>query len=205
MSQASEQHPAQNIYFDSQFKLEAVKILPGEYYASKIERVLVTVLGSCVSACIWDPVTHIGGMNHFMLPDNANVKSIADGVIGLPARYGAYAMEVLINNLVKMGANKSSLRAKIFGGANVTQGFQNFDVGGRNCAFVQVYLEEEHIPVLASDLLDIYPRKVYFFTSTGKVLIKKLRSLHNDTIARREIEYSSRLRQTEVSGDVELF
>lgn len=205
MSDLFEQHPASNVYFDKYFGLEAAKILPGEYYGANREMVLVTVLGSCVSACIWDPSVGVGGMNHFMLPDNSSTAPAAVGVVSLPARYGAYAMEVLINHLVKLGARKSALRAKIFGGANVMKGFQNFDVGGRNCAFVQVYLEEEGIPVVASDLMDIYPRKVYFFPSTGKVLIKKLRTAHNDTVFRREIEYGSKLRQTEVSGDVELF
>lgn len=205
MSNLSEQHPAQTVYFDKHFGLQAAKLLPGEFYVTKGDMVLVTVLGSCVSACIWDSGLGIGGMNHFMLPDNGNAKTIAEGVIGLPARYGAYAMEILINTLVKLGARKSSLRAKIFGGANVTRGFQNFDVGGRNSAFVQVYLEEEKIPIVSSDLLDIYPRKLFFFPHTGKALVKKLRTLHNDTIFVREKEYGTRLRQTDMSGDVELF
>ena len=197
-----EQQPAPNLYFDTHFNVEAAKILPGEFYVSKREMLLVTVLGSCVAACIWDPTTRIGGMNHFMLPDLTQDKK---DQVGESGRYGVYAMELLINQLLKLGAKKTHLRAKVFGGGNVMKGFQNFDVGGRNALFVKEFLRTERIPLEAEDLLDVWPRKVYFFTQSGRVLVKKLKAMHNDTIFKREIEYRSKLRNTDVSGDVELF
>lgn len=197
-----EQQPAPNLYFDTHFNVEAAKILPGEFYVSKREMLLVTVLGSCVAACIWDSTTRIGGMNHFMLPDLTQDKK---DQVGESGRYGVYAMELLINQLLKLGAKKTHLRAKVFGGGNVMKGFQNFDVGGRNALFVKEFLRTERIPLEAEDLLDVWPRKVYFFTHSGRVLVKKLKAMHNDTIFKREIEYRSKLRNTDVSGDVELF
>ncbi|WP_028455138.1 chemoreceptor glutamine deamidase CheD [Chitinilyticum litopenaei] len=190
------------IYFDRNFGVEAAKILPGEYYTTGRDMVIVTVLGSCVAACLRDPVSGIGGMNHFMLPDTGD--SLAE-MNGLPTRYGTYAMEMLINQLLKMGAQRHRLEAKIFGGGKVLQGFTLADVGGKNAMFVKHFLALEEIPVLAEDLLDIYPRKVYFFAKTGRVLVKKLRSVHNNTIIEREKDYSARLRYEAPTGDVELF
>jgi chemotaxis protein CheD len=165
--------------------------------------VLVTVLGSCVAACIRDRVSGIGGMNHFMLPDSAGQDQA--NPLSSSARYGTYAMEMLINELAKLGARRPNLEAKVFGGGNVLRGFTIANVGERNSAFVLDFLRMERIPVVAQDLLDIYPRKVYFFPSSGKVMVKKLRNVHNNTIVDRESEYRVRLRQTEVGGDVELF
>ncbi|TAK91883.1 MAG: chemoreceptor glutamine deamidase CheD [Burkholderiaceae bacterium] len=196
-------HPAPNIYHDRRFDLDAAKILPGEYYASKRDMLLVTVLGSCVSACLWDARAKVGGMNHFMLPQLGDRETAE--VIDMPARYGVYAMEVLINQMLKLGAQKDQVRAKVFGGANVTEGFTHLNVGGRNCAFVQDYLKQEGIAIIGSDLLDVWPRKVYFFTATGRVLVKKLRSLHNRTLMERERVYDKQLRQTRLEGEVELF
>ena len=191
-----------NLYFDRNFNLDAVKILPGEYYGTTREMVLVTVLGSCVAACIRDRVSGIGGMNHFMLPDSGQDQS---NPMSTSARYGTYAMEMLINQITKLGAKRANLEAKLFGGGNVLRGFTIANVGERNSAFALAYLDTEKIQIVAKDLLDIYPRKVYFFPKTGKVMVKKLRNVHNNTIVERETDYSTRLRQTPVSGDVELF
>jgi chemotaxis protein CheD len=190
------------LYFDRRFEKEAVKILPGEYYATGRDMLLVTVLGSCVSACIRDRDNHIAGMNHFMLPD---ASKDSDTLVSMPARYGTYAMEVLINQLLKLGARRSKLEAKIFGGGNVLRGFTVSNIGEKNADFVRQFLATERIPIVAEDLLDIYPRKVYFFAQDGRVLVKKLKSVHNDTIVARESDYSQRLRQSKVEGDVELF
>ena len=164
--------------------------------------VLVTVLGSCVAACIRDSQLGIGGMNHFMLPESVHEP---DNPLSSSARYGTYAMEVLINELIKLGARRNKLQAKVFGGGNVLRGFTATNVGERNAAFVLEYLKTENIPVAAQDLIDIYPRKVYFFPEDGRVLVRKLRSLHNSTIMKREGDYSRRLRSDGVAGDVELF
>ncbi len=193
---------APNLYFDRNFDLDAVKILPGEYYGTTREMVLVTVLGSCVAACIRDRVSGIGGMNHFMLPDSGQDQN---NPLSTSARYGTYAMEMLINQITKLGAKRANLEAKLFGGGNVLRGFTIANVGERNSAFAVAYLGTEKIQIVAKDLLDIYPRKVYFFPKTGKVLVKKLCSVHNNTIVERETEYSTRLRQANVAGDVELF
>jgi len=197
-----EEHLARNLYYDGQFGMEAAKLLPGEYYITAQPMVLVTVLGSCVAACIRDPQLNIGGMNHFMLPESVHEP---DSPLSSSARYGTYAMEVLINELIKLGARRNKLQAKVFGGGNVLRGFTATNVGERNAAFVLEYLKTENIPVVAKDLVDIYPRKVYFFPENGKVMVRKLRSLHNSTIMKREGDYSRRLRSGRVAGDVELF
>lgn len=194
------EHLANNRYFDRQFDVEAVKVLPGEYYVTTSEMVLVTVLGSCVSACIRDRDKGLGGMNHFMLAESAE-----QGGLSSSARYGTYAMEILINHLLKLGARRGSLEAKVFGGGRVMASLSSSQVGDRNARFVLDYLTTEGIPVRAQDLLDIYPRKIYFFPSNGRVLVKKLVRLHNDTLVRRESEYAARLVETPVAGDVELF
>lgn len=193
---------APNHYFDRNFGIEASKILPGEYYVTGRDMLLVTVLGSCVSACIRDPVTGIGGMNHFMLPEGS---ADEDGLVSVSARYGGYAMEVLVNQLVKLGANRFRLEAKVFGGAAVLRGFTTVNVGERNSEFVLDYLRTERIRVAAEDLRDIYPRKVYYFPHSGRVLVRKLKSVHNDTIIQREKDYGQRLQASSIAGDVELF
>jgi chemotaxis protein CheD len=192
---------ATNVYFDRTFDCQAAKILPGEYYFTNKDMLIVTVLGSCVSACIRDRVTGLGGMNHFMLPDGGG-----DGSpVSASARYGTYAMEILINDLLKAGARRENLEAKVFGGGAVLKGFTAINVGERNAAFVLNFLKVEKIRVVAEDLNDIYPRKVYFFPRTGKVLVKKLMQSHNDTLVKREIEYASRLKVAPVAGEIDLF
>lgn len=192
---------ATNVYYDRTFDCDAAKILPGEYYYTNKDMLIVTVLGSCVSACIRDRTTGLGGMNHFMLPDGGG-----DGSpVSASARYGTYAMEVLINDLLKAGAKRENLEAKVFGGGAVLKGFTAINVGERNAAFVLNFLKVERIRVVAEDLNDIHPRKVYFFPRTGKVLVKKLMQTHNDTLARREIEYASRLKVAPVAGEIDLF
>ncbi len=203
MSQhAFEEVLAPTHYFDRQFGSEAAKILPGEYYVTARDMVLVTVLGSCVSACVRDPRTRIGGMNHFMLPESGGD---AHDLLSSSARYGTYAMEVLINQLVKLGASRARLEAKVFGGASVLRGFTTVQVGALNSEFVLDYLKTERIRVVAEDLQGLYPRKVYFFPATGRVMVRKLKSVHNNTIIERERDYGRRLKSTEIAGDVELF
>lgn len=189
-------------YYDRKFGLEAAKILPGEYFATDRDMVLVTVLGSCVAACIRDARAGVGGMNHFMLP-----KSEKDPTspVSMSARYGTFAMEILINQLIKMGARRENMEAKVFGGGNVLRGFTVNHIGESNANFVMEYLQNEGIRVMAEDMLGVYPRKIYYFPGTGKVLVKKIRELHNHTIVERESEYNLRLRNAVVGGDVEIF
>jgi len=193
---------APNVYFDNQFDLEAAKVLPGEYFVTERDMVLVTVLGSCVTACIRDRQSGIGGMNHFMLPD---ARPEQDNPVSLSARYGTFAMEVLINSLISLGAQRALLEAKVFGGGNVLPGMTTMNIGQRNADFALRFLGMEKIRIVARDLIDVYPRKVYYFPKSGKVLVKKLRAIHNDTIYAREVEYGARLVKDDVAGDVELF
>ncbi|MEC4721390.1 chemoreceptor glutamine deamidase CheD [Noviherbaspirillum sp. CPCC 100848] len=202
MSYGIEEQFATNVYYDRTFDCDAAKILPGEYYYTCKDMLIVTVLGSCVSACIRDRVTGIGGMNHFMLPDSGGD---ADSPVSASMRYGTYAMEVLINDLLKAGARRENLEAKVFGGGNVLRGFVAINVGERNSQFVRDYLRAENIRIVAEDLNDIHPRKVYYFPRSGKVLVKKLKQLNNNTLVNREQDYASRLQSTPVAGDIELF
>jgi chemotaxis protein CheD len=200
MSPTLEEQFATNLYYDRTFDRDAAKILPGEFYFTFKDMVIVTVLGSCVAACIRDRVSGIGGMNHFMLPD-----SDSSGPASPSARYGNYAMEVLINELLKAGAARENLEAKVFGGGAVLQGFTAINVGERNAQFVRSYLRAENIRLVAEDLNDIHPRKVYFFPRTGKVLVKKLTRLNNNTLANREQDYASQLQSNKIEGAVDLF
>ena len=187
-------------YFDREFQVEAVKILPGQYHAAK-NGAVTTVLGSCVSTCLWDPVTRIGGMNHFMLPgDTASPGS----PWAASARFGVYAMEVLINDMLRMGADRRRLVAKVFGGARLLAGFDRLDVGAKNSEFVIEFLRVEGIRVVARDLQDVCPRKVHFFVDSGKVQVKRLSLSPSETVQRREREYLSRL-GVKAGGDVEIF
>jgi chemotaxis protein CheD len=199
-SSPAQEYFARNVYHDRDHDIEAAKLLPGEYFVCTDNMLLVTVLGSCVAACIRDVHLGIGGMNHFMLPD----KQVA-GTESIGARYGTYAMEVLINHLLKLGAKRENLEAKVFGGGNVLPGLLPANVGHKNASFVEEFLNTENIRIAARDLAAAHPRKVYFFPTTGRVLVKRLRSMHNGTVLERETEYRQRLTQVPEAGKVELF
>jgi chemotaxis protein CheD len=185
-------------YGDHHFQYDSVKVLPGEYFVSNEDMMIMTVLGSCISACIWDGRVKVGGMNHFMLPDG-------DGFDGL-GRYGSYAMELLINQMLKAGARRETMQAKIFGGAQVMAGFASMNVGERNTKFVIEYLATERIPVISKDVLDIYPRKVCFFPFSGKALVKRLAHSHPETLAVEERKGNAATVATSTAGgSVDLF
>lgn len=188
-------------YYEHNFKKQAVKILPGEFQVVRQDLMLVTVLGSCVAACIRDSRAGLGGMNHFMLPESGDRRN----PLSESARYGAYAMEVLVNELLKQGASRDRLEAKVFGGGAIIAGMKQTNVGERNAAFVLDFLRQERIPIAAQDLLDTCARKVFYFPETGKAMVKRLRSLPNDTIMRREHDYRRQLSGGRLGGDVELF
>ncbi len=198
-----EEQISTTLYFDRTFDCEAAKISPGEFYYTDKNMLIVTVLGSCISACIRDNVSGIGGMNHFMLPDSASADR--DSPVSESMRYGTYAMEVLINQLLRNGARRENLEAKIFGGGNVLKSFTTTNVGERNAAFVKRFLKEERIRITGEDLLDVFPRKVYYFPKTGKVLVKKLKELNNFTLVKREEAYASKLKTNDVGGEIDLF
>lgn len=189
----AEEKLATTLYFDKTFGLDAAKVLPGEYYVTRRPMVIVTVLGSCVAACIRDKESGVGGMNHFMLPDGAGPSKAS----AVSMRYGAYAMDTLIDQLLKAGARRENLEAKVFGGGNVLSGFTTISVGERNAQFARDYLQAKRIRILAEDLNDVHPRKVYFFPESGKVLVKRLKQMGNDTVLQRELDYASRLKKLE--------
>jgi len=184
-------------FFDPHFQQNAVKILPGEYFVSDKEIIIMTVLGSCIAACLWDSRMQIGGMNHFMLPEG--------DALDVSGRYGSYAMELLINEMQKMGARRETMQAKIFGGAQVMHGFTTMNVGERNTQFVINYLRTEHIPIVSDDVLDIYPRKVVFFPVTGKAMVKRLAHAHPDILAQEKKGNVAAVVKTTAGGSVDLF
>lgn len=185
-------------YNDHHFQYDAVKVLPGEYFVSSEDILITTVLGSCIAACIWDGKARVGGMNHFMLPDG-------DGIDGL-GRYGSFAMELLINGLIKRGARRECMQAKVFGGAQVMAGFTTLNVGERNTRFVLDYLATERIPVVSQDVLDIHPRKVCFFPVSGKALVKRLAHSHPESLVVEERKVgAAAVARSNAGGSVDLF
>jgi len=188
---------------DHRFPYEVASILPGEFFVSGQPMVVYTVLGSCISACIRDPISGVGGMNHFMLPEPNEHRS-GDAWGGESTRYGSFAMEQLINGILKRGGMKHRLEVKLFGAGRIYEG--NIDVGARNIKWVLRYLKDEGFTVARSDLGDVFPRKVYYFTNSGRVLMKKIEQVKNATIYDRETEYSRHLKQEEQQqSDVTLF
>lgn len=187
---------------DSRFPHEIAAILPGEFFVSATPMIVYTVLGSCISACIRDPVVGVGGMNHFMLPKPKDGGSDSWGV---STRYGSYAMESLINDILKQGGIKSRLEVKLFGAGKIYEG--QIDVGARNAEWVLDFLKTEGLTAVKTDLGDVCPRKVYYFTDSGRVLMKKIERLKNKTIAEREQEYATKIQVVgkPVEEDVTLF
>lgn len=191
-------------YWDNRFKRNAVKLLPGDYYAIDGAEMIVTVLGSCVSACIQDHYLKIGGMNHFMLPmegryrvNGAHVHVEDDSAA---ARYGNVAMEWLINEIIKLGGNRQKMQAKIVGGGRVTDG--NNDIGADNIDFIREYLEMESIDIISEDVGGVLPRKVYYIPETNDMYVKKIRRMNNDTIVTREKSYMDSLQESETEGQI---
>jgi chemotaxis protein CheD len=188
-------------YHDPHLGCESVKVLPGEFFATDRDVAIVTVLGSCVAACLRDRHSGIGGMNHFMLPRDRDDTDPASP----RARYGVHAMELLINNLVRLGARRANLEAKVFGGGNVLAGVTALNVGRANAQFVAEFLREESIPVIAEDLEGTVSRKVCFFPASGRALVRGIERNHNRTILEREALYVERLREQPCGGSLELF
>jgi chemotaxis protein CheD len=194
-----------NRYWDRQMQVPAAKLMPGEVYVSYQGEMIVTVLGSCVAACIRDRVRGIGGMNHFMLPEQTEYSSGFGGdATRVENRYGNWAMEFLINEILKLGCDKRNLEIKIFGGGRVLDAVS--DIGQRNIAFVKDFLRKESLQIAAEDVGSIYPRKVLYFSDTGAVKVRKLKTLRNETIVQREASYRRSVNaEQQRCGDIELF
>jgi chemotaxis protein CheD len=183
-------------YYDAHFKSEAVKVLPGEYWVDGEDVLVMTTLGSCIAACLWDRQARIGGMNHFMLPEGS----------GDSGRYGSYAMELLINEMMKRGASRLTMEAKVFGGGAVISGMNSLNVGERNTRFVIEYLQTERIPIVSKDVMDIYPRKVCFLPGSGKAMVKRLAPTNPEALVAQDRAAAQKaIPTTTGGGSVDLF
>jgi chemotaxis protein CheD len=193
---------AERGFYDPVTASWTIKVLPGRFYlTTRADEVIVTVLGSCVSACIRDPETGIGGMNHFMLASDVAGQW---GTDQQSTRYGNFAMEKLINELIKAGVPRERMEVKVFGGGNVTD--TRNQIGTQNAEFVLRYLEDEGLPCSAHDLGGPYPRRIQYFPSTGRVVRKLLTGIDRESIVNEETEYAKRLTAPkEKAGEVQLY
>jgi chemotaxis protein CheD len=191
--------------WDRQNDRWAARILPGEYFVTRSDEIITTVLGSCISACVRDPGLRIGGMNHFMLPEDITHGSSTwlDPRAGLATRYGSFAMESLLNDLMKLGARRDRLEVKLAGGGRILASMT--DVGERNIQFARNWLSIEGLRIAGEDVGDSYPRRIQYFPTTGRVLMFRLRSPDHGAVVSREKEYLSNLQRTPAGNDVELF
>ena len=192
-----------NRYWDPYRQAPAVKVLPGECYVSNQHEYILTTLGSCIAACIWDPVAGVGGLNHFLLAQPAASFSPAAQANDSALRYGLFAMEVLINAILKHGGRRERLLVKIAGGGAVLNGAS--DIGASNIAFTRHYLQTEKLPLQGEHVGGDLPRKVCFHPQTGQAQVKSLVTTRNDTVAARERLYVEILGKAVASGGVELF
>ncbi|MGJ4929999.1 chemoreceptor glutamine deamidase CheD [Bradyrhizobium sp. HKCCYLS2038] len=189
-------------YYDPQFEATAVKVFPGDHYVcASEEEMLVTVLGSCVAACIRDPLTGVGGMNHFMLPESAGAGWGAGASDSM--RYGNVAMERLINDILSRGGARQRLEIKVFGGGNVLKSATN--IGHRNADFVEEYLLAENLGIAAKHLRGSLPRRVHYWPSSGRVMLLELARTEQDAVVREETSYKKKIQVEPVAGSVELF
>jgi chemotaxis protein CheD len=189
-------------YFDRRFNAWVINVPPGgQAIASAEGELLSTVLGSCVAACLRDPVTGIGGMNHFLLPG----EELSDAATTDDMRFGVASMEQLINALIKQGAMRSRLQAKLFGGATMMAARTDGSVGGRNARFALRFLACEGIAVAAQDLGGDTPRRANFEPATGRAWVNRLPSPTARDIAATENDYRKSIMQRDRAGDLEVF
>lgn len=181
--------------------INTITILPGEFYVTRENERIETILGSCISACVRDPIAGIGGMNHFMLPVNKNANNSNE--LSDANRYGNFAMENLVNALLSAGARRERLEFKVFGGGRIMSSMTN--VGWYNIGFVFDYIYTEGFKVVSQDIGDIYPRKVLYYPLSGRVRVRRLNAMHNQTLADEESRYINNIESKPVEGDVELF
>jgi chemotaxis protein CheD len=178
------------------------KLLPGDYYVTREDEVLDTVLGSCVSACIRNPKLKIGGMNHFMLPrPSGSGNDTWESLAGRATRYGTASMEQLINRILHAGGTRADLEVKIFGGGKVLSSLS--DVGNHNVTFVRDFLKQEGLQVSSEDVGDVCPRHVQYFPLTGRVRVRHLTSRVD--VAKEETKYLKGLDKAPVAGEIDLF
>lgn len=189
-------------YFDAKAGGTIVQVLQGDFYVTTApDEILNTVLGSCIAACIRDPVAGCGGMNHFLLPDSG--QGSKPDVAGLALRYGGFSMEQLINEILKLGGQRERLEVKVFGGANVVRGLSG--VGHRNADFVEEFLDKEGLRIVGQHLRGTYPRKVQFFPLTGQVRMRELRDNRANAVFEQEVKSAPKVVERPSAGSIELF
>ncbi len=190
--------------YHPQLKRPMVIIQPGEYYVTKEDEVIATVLGSCISVCIKDEKNNIGGMNHFMLPGDFRLEDVFNSQ---SARYGMYAMEMIMGDIIKLGGDRSNLTAKVFGGGHVLQSvtLNKNSVPSSNIQFIKAFLSMEGITILKSDVGGYHGRKVLFVPRLNKVFVKRLVPEADSVLADREKTYQSHLRRESKEEDLVLF
>lgn len=176
--------------WDLQLGLSVARLLPGEYYVTRHDELIFTVLGSCVSACVRERKLGIGGMNHFMLPldRSSGANAWRDDRAGSATRYGMAAMQRLINDILELGGQRENLEFKLVGGAKILD--LAFDVGAHNVQFAREFLKTEGFAVSAEDLGDDFARKVYYSPQTGKLRVKRLIATVNRTVFEQERHYT---------------
>jgi chemotaxis protein CheD len=179
------------------------RLLPGETHTTDDPKeTIVTILGSCIAACVRDPLSGIGGMNHFMLPESETGLSNASP-FSAATLYGNFAMEMLINSVLGMGCSRSRLEIKLFGGANFTQGPAM--IGKKNADFVLRYLANEGLRVAAADLGGGYGRRIHFHPASGKVKRLFLMGASEKRAEEEERKYQASLRAAPKEGSIQLF
>jgi len=168
-----------------------VTIFPSEYYSTTGREVISTLVGSCVAACLYDPKLNLIGMNHFML-SNTRYSQTLPMHISEAGRYGVHAMELLINDMMAKGTNRSRLRAKVFGGASILgdqEKVGNFScVGEVNCRFIREYLAQEKIPIDAEDLGGCFGRVINFSNGDFYVYRRKIDTARSWALAQNDRE-----------------
>jgi chemotaxis protein CheD len=190
-----------NRRYDTHLKATIATLHPGDFYVSAAEWI-TTLLGSCVSACIRDARLRIGGMNHFMLPENSADGGSWGHLAGSATRYGNVAMERLINEILKCGGQRDHLEVKLVGGGKVLDAMT--DIGARNISFVREYLRAEGIRVVGEDLGGLTPRKVLYDPASGTARVKRL-ARASDQVVAEERSYLQRIDRAPVAGEIELF
>ncbi len=183
---------------DAKENIDVVKIFSGDWYVTKQHEMLATILGSCVAACIRDPIARVGGMNHFLLPGDENATGLSDA-----ARYGVFAMESLINGILKAGGRKDRLEIKVFGGGNVIK--SSARIGSKNAAFIRHFLNKEGFTLTSQDLEGNHPRRVHYYPQTGKVLVRALKRREDMVVVQEEDRYTRSISAKPVEGNIELF
>lgn len=172
---------------------EHIYLKPGEYYVSNSQTMISTVLGSCVAACLFDPINKVMGMNHFLLSGEKIPPTGEPYIYTKMGRYGVHAMELLINELLKLGAKKKNIQAKVFGGARLlmtsTPANSILNVGLINCQFVKNFLNREKIPILSSDLEGHQGRVIRFYSDEFAVYVKKIKPIENEKLIKEEKAY----------------